>query len=130
MTKTYTIDASTKSLGRIASQAAVLLMGKNKANFERYRREPVRVNIFNADRIVLTGRKWSEKKYYRHSGYLGKLKTASAERMRDLNSCRMVELAVKGMLPKNKLSKLALKSLRIYKGSIDAAAAIAAAKKR
>ena len=114
--KTYILDASKDSLGRIAARAAVLLMGKNRPGFERHVKEPVTVIIKKSDELVLTGRKWQQKVYYRHSGYLGHLKETTAEKMKKLDSRRMVQKAVMGMLPKNKLRARMIKNLKIHKG--------------
>lgn len=116
--ETHTFDASKEPLGRLASKAAVLLMGKDKPSFERHVKEPARVTIVNSDQLILTGKKLQNKTYYRHSGYIGHLKEVTAERMKRIDSRRMMKMAVAGMLPKNKLRAKLMKNLAIYKGQI------------
>lgn len=113
--ETYTFDASKEPLGRIATKIAVLLMGKHRPSFEHHRKEAVRVVVTNSNRIQLSGRKWKQKMYYRHSGYLGNLKSLSAEWMLGRDSRRLIYLAVWGMLPKNKLRKQLIRNMVIYK---------------
>ena len=119
--RAHILDASSETLGRVASKAAALLMGKNRPDFERHVKEPVRLTIVNSDGIILTGKKWANKKYYRHSGYLGNLKEITAERMRRTDSRRLMRLAVVGMLPKNKLARKMVKNMEIHKGGRKAA---------
>lgn len=114
--ETHTFDASKEPLGRLASKVAVLLMGKRRADFTPRRIAAVRVLVTNADRIVLTGKKWTQKRYFRHSGYIGHLKTRDASQMRERDSREIIRLAVLGMLPKNKLRKERIKNLAIYRG--------------
>lgn len=116
----HTFDASKEPLGRLATKVAVILMGKNSASFERHRKNPVEVVVTQSDNLVLTGRKGEEKKYYRHSGYLGHLKTFTADKMRERDSRVMVRAAVSGMLPKNKLRQRLIRQLKIYKGGVPA----------
>lgn len=113
--ETYILDASKEPLGRLATKAAVYLTGKNRPDFERHRKHPVLVVVTNSDRIRLSGRKWSGKRYYRHSGYLGHLKDFSAAEMRARDSRKMIRLAVMGMLPKNRLRNVLIKNLAVYK---------------
>ncbi len=117
---TYTLDASKEPLGRLAAKAAVLLMGKNRADFKRHAASRVKIIITNSDSLMLTGRKWLGKKYYRHSGYLGHLKEITAERMKKADSRRMVRIAIIGMLPKNKLASQLIKNLEVRKSDIQA----------
>ncbi len=113
--ETFTFDASKEPLGRIASKAAIVLMGKHRPTFEKYRKIPIKVVVTNANRLVLTGRKEAEKRYYRHSGRIGNLREFSAGWMRGHDSRELVRLAVLGMLPKNKLRSQMIKNLTIYK---------------
>lgn len=115
--ETHTLDASTKPIGRIATEAARLLMGKHRPSFQKHIRPAVRVAVIQSDKLVLTGRKWRQKTYHRHSGYIGNLKTFSAEWMRDHDSRQIVRLAVSGMLPKNKLRARMMYNLRVYPGA-------------
>ena len=115
--KWYVIDAAGKPLGRVAAQAAVLLRGKNKTTFTPNVDCGDHVIVINCDEAVLTGKKL-EKKYHRtHSGWIGGLKETKARDMMAARSDYAVELAVKGMLPKNTLGKNALTRLHLYKGA-------------
>lgn len=113
--QTLTLNASKQPIGRVATQAAVFLMGKHHPSFEKYTKEPYRVVIIQSDALIMTGKKLLQKKYYRHSGYLGNLRTFSAEWMKKHDSREIVRHAVLGMLPKNKLRKELMKRLVIYK---------------
>jgi len=112
----HVIDADGAVLGRLASQAATILMGKNKPIYTPYIDTGDHVVIVNADKVVLTGNKESAKVYRHHSGYPGGLKQKSAARMRAERPVKMVELAVAGMLPKNKLGKQMVTKLKVYAG--------------
>ena len=114
--ETLTLDASKESLGRIATKAAVFLMGKHNSLFQKHVKLPTKVIVTGSDELVLTGKKMKQKIYYRHSGYIGKLKSFSAEWMKEHDSRQIVRAAVMGMLPKNKLRKQLIKNLIIYKG--------------
>ena len=115
--ETHKLDASKEPLGRVASKAAILLMGKHQPSFERNKIALVQVVISNSDRLILTGKKELSKMYRRHSGYIGNLKEFNAEWMRGKDSREMLRLAISGMLPKNKLRNQILKNLTIYKGT-------------
>ena len=115
--KWYVIDAAGKPLGRVAAQAAVLLRGKNKVTFTPNVDCGDHVIVINCDQAVLTGKKAEQKKYYRVSGWIGGLKETKARDMMAARSDYAVELAVKGMLPKNTLGKNALTRLHLYKGA-------------
>ena len=112
----HVIDASDKVLGRLATQVASLLMGKHKPIFSRNLDTGDFVVVINADKIRVTGNKAKQKLYYRHSGYPGGLKTISLEKMMQTNPTRVIEHAVKGMLPHNRLGASILKKLRVYAG--------------
>ena len=112
------IDAENEVLGRMASKAAVLLRGKHKTNFTPHVDCGDNIIIINADKIRLTGNKWEAKEYVSHSGYPGGQKAITAKQMMDKKPTRMVEKAIKGMLPKNKLGKQMFKKLKVYKGDI------------
>jgi large subunit ribosomal protein L13 len=114
--KWYIIDAAGKTLGRLASEAASLIRGKHKPQFTPHVDTGDFVIIINAEKIVLTGNKWQKKKYYRHSGYPGGLKVATAQEMIERNPARMVEKAVHGMLPKNRLGERMKLKLKVYAG--------------
>ena len=114
--KWYVIDAAGKPLGRTAVAAANLLRGKHKVDFTPNVDCGDNVIIINTDKAVLTGKKAEQKKYYRVSGWIGGLKETKARDMMAARSDYAVELAVKGMLPKNTLGKNALTRLHLYKG--------------
>lgn len=115
--ETHTFDASKEPLGRMATKIAVLLMGKHLPSFEHRTIAPIRVIVTHSDNILLTGRKWQNKRYHRHSGYIGNLKEFSADEIRRRDSRKLVRLAVMGMLPKNKLRRKVITHLAIYKGN-------------
>lgn len=111
----YVVDATDVPLGRLAAQVAAVLRGKNKAEFTPYEDCGDFVIVINADKVALTGKK-SEQKFYRyHSGYAGGLKEIGYDRMLREKSDKAVELAVKGMLPKNSLGRKMIKKLKVYK---------------
>jgi large subunit ribosomal protein L13 len=112
----HVIDADGAILGRIATQAASILMGKTKPIYTPYIDTGDHVVVINAEKVVLTGAKERDKMYRHHSGYPGGLKEKSAARMRAERPVRMVELAVAGMLPKNKLGKQMVTKLKVYAG--------------
>ena len=111
------IDAESEILGRMASKAAVLLRGKHKPNYTPHVDCGDNIIIINADKIRLTGNKWEAKEYVRHSGYPGGQTTITAKQMMDKKPTRMVEKAIKGMLPKNKLGADLFRNLYVYEGS-------------
>lgn len=112
----YVLDAENTVLGRIASKAAKLLMGKHKPVYTPFLDMGDHVVVINASKVRLTGRKDQQKVYRRHSGYPGGLKETSAARMRAARPARMVEEAIAGMLPKTKLGKQMFRKLRVYAG--------------
>ncbi len=114
--KWHVIDASDKILGRLATQAASLLMGKHKPIFTRHLNVGDFVVVINAEKVRTTGNKAKQKLYYRHSGYPGGLKSISLEKMMQDNPTRVIEHAVKGMLPHNRLSASIMKRLKVYVG--------------
>ena len=103
--KWYVIDAEGKPLGRVASKAAHILRGKHKATYTPHIDCGDYVIIVNASKVLLTGNKLEDKKYYSHSGYPGGLRTRTAKEMIEKYPEEMVEKAVKGMLPKNRLGR-------------------------
>lgn len=115
--KWYVVDASGQTLGRLASQVAAILRGKHKPTYTPHVDTGDHVIIINADKIALTGNKWEDKKYYRHSGYPGGLKVRTAREMREKHPERMLELAIRGMLPKGSLGRKMFKKLHVYAGS-------------
>lgn len=112
----HVIDASDKVLGRLATQVAGLLMGKHKPVFSRNTDTGDLVIVINADKIKVTGNKAQQKLYYRHSGYPGGFKSIPFEKMMQTHPTRIIEHAVKGMLPHNRLGAKMFKKLRVYAG--------------
>ncbi len=112
----HVFDASDRILGRLATQVASLLMGKHKPMFTRNLDTGDFVVIINADKVRVTGNKAKQKLYYRHSGYPGGLKSISLEKMMQTNPTRVIEYAVKGMLPHNRLGASMFKKLKVYVG--------------
>ena len=113
----YIIDASGKSLGRVAAEAAKLLRGKHKPTFTPNVDTGDHVIILNAQDVVLTGRKLDQKIYRHHTGYIGNMKEVSARRMLENNPEKAMMLAIKGMLPKNRLGRQIYRQLFVYAGS-------------
>lgn len=114
--KWYVIDAKNVPLGRLATQVADILSGKNKPTYTPHVDSGDHVIVLNSDFVVLTGKKLEQKKLYRHSGYVGGLKEIGYKFIMKNNSPLAVEKAVKGMLPKNKLGKKMALRLRVFKG--------------
>ena len=112
----FILDASTAPLGRLATQAARILMGKNKPIFTPFLDTGDHVIVINADRAVLTGNKENQKVYHRHSGYPGGLREDRAVEVRAVRPVRLVEEAIRGMLPKTKLGKQMYRKLKVYAG--------------
>ena len=110
------IDAENETLGRLSSKVANLIRGKHKTNFTPHVDCGDNVIVINADKISLTGNKWKDKKYITFSGYPGGQKSATAEEMMAKKPTFMVEKAIKGMLPKNKLGRAMFKNLYVYAG--------------
>jgi large subunit ribosomal protein L13 len=115
--KWYVVDAEGKTLGRLASEVAAVLRGKNKPTFTPHVDTGDNVIIINAEKIELTGKKLTDKIYYRHTMHPGGLKTRTALEMRTNYPVKMLELAIKGMLPKNSLGRQMFKKLHVYAGS-------------
>ena len=114
--KWYVVDAEGKTLGRLASEVASILRGKHKPTYTPHIDTGDHVIIINAEKIELTGNKWSDKMYYRHSGYLGGIKQRTAQEMREKQPQKMLELAIKGMLPKGPLGRQMYRKLHVYAG--------------
>ena len=113
----YLFDATDKTLGRFASKIADKLRGKDKPNFTPHVDGGDFVVVINAERVKVTGKKRDQKKYYKHSLYPGGLKTKSFKDVIEENPKRVIESAVKGMLPKNKLRNKIFNKLKVYSGS-------------
>ena len=113
----YLVDAEGEILGRLATRIAAVLMGKHKPTYTDFLDTGDFVIVVNAEKIRLTGKKWDDKIYYKHSGYPGGLKQTTARRVRDEHPERLLHMAVRGMLPKNKLGRKMLTRLRVYVGA-------------
>lgn len=113
----YVVDVENQVLGRVATQIANVLRGKNKPTYTPSVDTGDFVVVVNAAKIALTGNKLADKTYYSHSGYPGGIKGITAGKLLEKKSEDLIRKAVKGMLPKNKLASLMLKKLKIYAGS-------------
>ena len=113
----YVVDATGKTLGRLATQVATVLRGKNKPTYTPHVDCGDYVIVVNADKVVLTGNKLEDKKYYNHSGYSGGLRERTAKEMIEKYPEEMVERAIKGMLPHGRLGRAMGKKLFVYRGS-------------
>jgi len=113
----WVVDASDQTLGRLATKIANTLRGKHKPQFTPHADAGDFVVVLNSDKIKLTGNKWDQKKYYRHTGYIGSLKTTTAKELLDKDSTQIITKAVRGMLPKNRLSSQIINKLKVYRGS-------------
>ncbi|KKU52931.1 MAG: 50S ribosomal protein L13 [Candidatus Sungbacteria bacterium RIFCSPLOWO2_02_FULL_47_9] len=110
-------DAKGKILGRLATEVAKVLMGKNFPDYAPNKAPKGNVNVSNIDHIVVTGTKLRNKKYYHHSGYIGNLKTVRLEELMKKDSRKVFYKAVWNMLPKNRLRRVRMKHLRLFKGN-------------
>ncbi|MDA3732257.1 50S ribosomal protein L13 [Niameybacter massiliensis] len=113
----YVIDAEGQTVGRLASQIAAVLRGKNKPTYTPHVDCGDHVIVINAEKVVFTGKKLDQKLYRRHSGYAGGLKETKARDMLNTHPERVIMYAVKGMLPKNSLGRQMLTKLRVYAGT-------------
>ena len=114
--KWWFVDAKGEVLGRLATRIASRLRGKHNPLFTPHVDTGDWVVVVNADKIVLTGKKMEKKKYYRHSGYIGSLKTTTAKELIEKSPEDLIRFAVKGMLPKNRLGRKLFKKLKVYAG--------------
>ena len=110
------LDASDQTLGRLSAKISSILMGKNKAQYTPHNDLGDYIVVVNAEKVKVTGNKDIQKKYYRHSGYPGGLKSSSFSEIIEKNPEEIILKAVKGMLPKNKLSNSMISKLKVYKG--------------
>ena len=111
------VDADGQTLGRLASKVAKLIRGKHKPNYTPHVDCGDNVVIINADKINLSGKKWTDKSYIRHTGYPGGQRSLTATEVFEKNPTRLIEKAVKGMLPKNKLGSALFRNLYVYAGA-------------
>ncbi|MCL4136388.1 UNVERIFIED_CONTAM: hypothetical protein GTU68_051876 [Idotea baltica] len=112
------IDAKGQTTGRLCTIIAELIRGKHKADFTPHVECGDFVVVINADKVEFKGKKWDQKKYYRHSGYAGGLREQSAREVLEKHPERIIENAVKGMLPKTRLGKKMFGNLKVYAGSV------------
>lgn len=112
--KWVVVDATDQTVGRLASEVARVLRGKHKPTFVPHLDTGDNVIVVNAAKVRLTGNKWRDKVYHHHTGYMGGIKAATAQEMLERHPERIVEIAVKGMLPKNKLGRHLASNLRVY----------------
>lgn len=112
----YVVDAQGRVLGRLASEVARILRGKHKPTYSPHLDVGDYVIVVNAEKVRLTGKKADQKEYFRHSGYMGGEKLIPFRRLQARHPDRVIRLAVKGMLPKNKLGRQMLRKLKVYAG--------------
>jgi large subunit ribosomal protein L13 len=112
----FVVDAADLVLGRMATQVAMRLRGKHKPVFTPHLDTGDFIIVINADKVVLTGNKWDQKNYYRHSGYPGGITATVAKKLKETKPEDLVRAAVRGMLPKNRLGRQIIKKLKIYAG--------------
>jgi len=110
----YIIDAKDQNVGRLATKAATILMGKNLPTYSKDIDCGAGVIVINAESVNFTGKKWDNKIYYKHTGYVGGLKKRTAKEQLERDATQIIMSAVKGMLPKNKLANLQLGRLRVF----------------
>ena len=113
----FVVDADGKTLGRLASEIARRLRGKHKPEYTPHVDTGDYIVVVNAEKVRVTGNKEKDKIYYRHTGYIGHLKSVSLGKLRDSHPERIIQNAVKGMLPKNPLGRAMFRKLKVYKGS-------------
>ncbi len=112
----YVVDAAGKVLGRLATQVATVLMGKHKPTFTPHVDDGDFIIVVNASKVVLTGRKLERKVYHWHTGYIGSIKSVTAGRLLETRPERVIEGAVRGMLPKGPLGRRMYRKLKVYGG--------------
>lgn len=115
--KWFVIDADGQTLGRLATQVASILRGKHKPTYTPHVDTGDHVIIINAEKIHLTGNKLADKKYYRHSGYVGGIKSTTAGELLNRHPERVIKAAVWGMVPHNRLGRQVIKKLKVYAGN-------------
>ena len=113
----YVIDASNKVLGRMATEIAKRLRGKHKAEYTPHTDTGDYIVVLNAEKIMVTGRKYTDKMYYHHTGFPGGIKSTSFDKLQKKDPVRIIELAVKGMLPRNPLGREMYRKLKVYAGT-------------
>lgn len=113
----FVVDATDKVLGRIATEIARRLRGKHKPEYTPHVDTGDYIVVINADKVRVTGNKFNDKVYYHHTGYVGNMKSANFRKMVEEKPERIIELAIKGMLPKNPLGRAMFRKLRVYAGN-------------
>ena len=113
----YVVDADGKTLGRLSTEIARRLRGKHKAEYTPHVDTGDYIIVINAEKVRVTGNKEQDKFYYKHTGYIGNMKSVSLGKLRQTHPERIIETAVKGMLPKNPLGRAMYKKLKVYAGS-------------
>ncbi|HAU1151678.1 TPA: 50S ribosomal protein L13 [Legionella pneumophila] len=113
----FVVDASEKVLGRLATEIARRLRGKHKAEYTPHVDTGDYIIVTNAEKVIVTGRKFKSKMYHHHTGFPGGIKSTSFEKLQDKNPTKIIEIAVKGMLPKNPLGREMYRKLKVYAGS-------------
>jgi large subunit ribosomal protein L13 len=113
----YVVDATDQVLGRLATRVAVVLRGKHKPTYTPHEDLGDHVVVINAAKVRLTGKKWTDKMYRHHTGYIGGLKETTAGKLREKDPTRLVTSAVQGMLPKSRLGHAMAKKLKVYAGA-------------
>lgn len=113
----YVVDASGKTLGRLATEIASRLRGKHKPEYTPHVDTGDYIVVVNAEKVQVTGNKASDKIYYRHTGFVGGIKSASFEKLIERKPEQVLELAVKGMMPRNPLGRAMLRKLKVYAGT-------------
>ena len=113
----YVVDATGKTLGRLAAELARRLRGKHKPEYTPHVDTGDYIVVVNAGKVRVTGRKAEQKTYYHHTGYVGNLKSITFDKLRSKAPERMIEIAVKGMLPKNPLGRAMYRKLKVYGGA-------------
>ena len=113
----YIVDATDKTLGRLATELARRLRGKHKPEYTPHVDTGDYLVVINADKVRVTGNKLTDKVYYHHTGYIGNMKSITLDKMMDKHPTRAIEIAVKGMLPKNPLGRAMFLKLKVYAGA-------------
>ncbi|AJA45511.1 50S ribosomal protein L13 [Frischella perrara] len=113
----YVVDAAGKTLGRLATEIASRLRGKHKAEYTPHVDTGDYIIVINAEKVAVTGKKRTDKMYYRHTGYIGGIKDASFKEMIERHPEQVIEIAVKGMLPKGPLGRAMYRKLKVYAGN-------------
>ncbi len=113
----FIVDAEGKTLGRLATECARILRGKHKPEYTPHVDTGDYIVVVNAEKVAVTGKKMTDKMYHHHTGYIGNLKSVSFEKMQERSPGRPIQLAVKGMLPKNALGRAMIKKLKIFPGA-------------